>query len=181
MEKNYAFKFKSIRKVVIIGPESTGKSTLASSLAKHYNTVWVPEYARQYLDRLNREYEEKDLLEIAKGQLAGEISKEKEANDILFCDTNLLVLKVWGEFKFGFCYPEILKHIEKRKYDLYLLTYVDVPWESDPQREHPNLRDFFYNVYKKELTERNCAFVEIKGEFYERKKAAIEAIDTLVL
>jgi len=169
------------KKVVIIGPESTGKSTLASSIAKHYRTVWVPEYARDYLDRLNRPYEKPDLLEIAKGQIASEINMEKRANKILVCDTNALTLKVWSDYKYGGVETEILDQFNKRKYDLYLLTYVDVPWQEDAQREHPELREFFYSVYLNELTTLNLPFVEIKGEFYFRKKTAIEAIDDLLL
>jgi len=181
MEKDYEFGKSPIKRVAIIGPESTGKSTLAASLATHYETVWVPEYARDYIDRLGRNYEEKDLLEIAKGQIAAEINLERNAKDIIICDTNLIVIKVWGEYKYGGVDSEILEMMRKRKYDLHLLTYVDVPWMDDPQREHPHLRDFFYTVYKNELISRNLPFIEIKGEFYERKKIATQAIDSLLL
>jgi len=181
MEKDYGFGSGIIKRVALVGPESTGKSTLAASLATHYGTAWVPEYAREYIDRLGREYAERDLLEIAKGQIAAEINLEKNARGILICDTNLLVIKVWSEYKYGGCNQEILDMIKKRKYDLHLLTYIDVPWSDDPQREHPHLRDFFYTVYKNELIARNLPFIEVSGEFYERKKKAIEAIDALLL
>ncbi|HEX9650465.1 MAG TPA: ATP-binding protein [Cyclobacteriaceae bacterium] len=181
MEKDHDFGTSKARRVVVIGPESTGKSTLAASLATHYETIWVPEYAREFIDRLNREYVEKDLLDIAKGQIASEVNLESKAKRILICDTNLIVLKIWSEYKYGACNPEILKLINKRTYDLYLLTSVDVPWSDDPQREHPHLRDFFYTAYKNELIARNLPYVEISGEFYERKKRAIEAIDSLLL
>ncbi len=169
-----------LKKVVIIGPESTGKSTLTASLAKHYNTAYVPEFARHYIDRLDRPYEESDFPEIAKGQLDSEAQMEKQANGILFIDTCLIVLKVWSEHKFGACYPEIIDKINQQQYDLYLLTGTDVPWEEDPQREHPHLRDFFYNVYRKELQTRNLPFIEIQGEYYYRKKAAVKAVDDLL-
>jgi NadR type nicotinamide-nucleotide adenylyltransferase len=181
MEKDHGFGKSKARRVVVIGPESTGKSTLAASLATHYKTIWVPEYAREFIDRLNREYEEKDLLDIALGQVAYEVNLEPKANKVLICDTNLIVIKIWSEYKYGACNPEILDLIKKRTYDLYLLTYVDVPWTDDPQREHPHLRDFFYSAYKNELTSRNLPYIEISGEFYERKKRAIEAIDSLLL
>ena len=171
---------KHMKKVVIIGPECSGKTTLSSALAAHYKTNWVPEYARHYIDRLDRPYNEKDLLPMAKGQLSTEDQLIKTANKVLICDTNLLVIKVWQEHKYGGCYPEVLDRIKNRVYDLYLLTHVDIPWKDDPQREHPDLRDFFFNLYKKELLERNLPFVEIKGEFAERKKAAIAAIDKLL-
>ena len=104
----------------------------------------MPEYAREFIDRLNRDYQESDLVDIAKGQIASEVNLEAQANNLLICDTNLLVLKIWSEYKYGACDQEILDLIKKRKYDLYLLTYIDVPWADDPQREHPHLRDFFY-------------------------------------
>ena len=169
-----------MKKVVVIGPECSGKTTLSSSLATYYNTVWVPEYARHYIDRLDRPYDETDLLPIAEGQLSSEDQMLKKANKVLICDTDLLVLKVWQEHKYGACYPKILNTIKNRSYDLYLLTHVDIPWEKDPQRENPHLRDFFFNLFKKELHEKKLPFVEIKGEFYKRKKTAIEAIDGLL-
>ena len=181
MAEFISFGKRKVKKAVILGPESTGKSTLAASLAKHYNTVWVKEFARDYIDRLTREYNKTDLIEIAKGQIAEEINQEKKANNILICDTNLLTIKIWSDYKYGGVEDEILELHNKRHYDLYLLTYVDTPWENDPQREHPELREFFYSVYKNELITLSLPLVEIKGEFYERKKVAIEAIDSLLL
>ena len=170
-----------IKKVVIIGPESTGKSTLATLLAKYYNTSWVPEYAREYIDRLNRPYEERDLLDIATGQLQAEDKAIAHANKLLICDTNLLVIKVWSEHKFGACYPEVLESIKTRKYDLYLLTGIDLPWEEDPQREHPHLRSFFYDIYKQELINSGVPWVEVNGlEHFERQLCAVHAIDKLL-
>lgn len=170
-----------MKKVVIIGPESTGKSTLSSLLAKYYNTTWVPEYARDYIDHLDRPYEEKDLLEIAKGQIKAEEELEKKANRVLICDTNLLVIKVWSEHKYGACYPEILDLIKSRDYDLFLLSNIDVPWQDDPQREHPQLREFFYNIYRQELIKSGVPWVEIKGQdFYTRQNIAVKAIDKML-
>ncbi|TRX61258.1 ATP-binding protein [Fulvivirga sp. M361] len=169
-----------MKKVVVIGPECSGKTTLSSSLATYYNTTWVPEYARYYIDRLDRPYNEADLLPIAKGQLLSEDQWTKKADRIVICDTNLLVIKIWQEYKYGDCYPKVLEMIKGRTYDLYLLTHVDIPWKEDPQRENPHLRDFFFHLFKKELEEKGLPFIEIKGEFHSRKKTAIDAIDNLL-
>lgn len=177
MEKNTS---SSIKKVVIIGPESTGKSTLSSLLAKYYETSWVKEYAREFIHRLERPYEERDLLDIAKGQMQSEDRELKIANRLLICDTDLIVIKVWSEHKFGACYPEILDWIAKRKYDLYLLTNTDVPWKADPQREHPNLREFFMDIYREEIKKTGVPWIEIKGQtHFERERIAVNAIDEL--
>ena len=165
---------------MIIGPECTGKTTLAKSLAKHYNTTWVPEYARAYIDALERPYKEEDLLTIAKGQINGEQGLLQKANQVLICDTDLLVIKVWQEYKYGKCHQEILDKIKSRHYDLYLLTYIDVPWEDDPQRENPGLRDFFFETFRKELQSRGLKFIELKGELSKRKQEAVKAIDQLL-
>jgi NadR type nicotinamide-nucleotide adenylyltransferase len=169
----------SLLKVAIVGPECTGKSDLASFLATHYNTVWVPEYARAYLDNLVRPYEEHDLLTIAHGQLRLEKEWSLSANGLLFCDTTLLVIKIWSEVKYGRCDPEILHALNNSHYDLHLLTYVDIPWEDDPQREHPDKREMLYSIYHEQLTAMNLPFVEIKGERDARRKKAIEAVEAL--
>ncbi|MBW8686086.1 AAA family ATPase [Chitinophaga rhizophila] len=170
-------------RVVVIGPESTGKSTLSKQLAAHYDTLWTPEYARQYLEELKRPYEQHDLLKIAEGQLALEDELASQANRLLICDTDLHVIKVWSEHKYGNCDPAILTQIARRQYDLYLLTYVDIPWEEDPQREHPDpaMREHFYNVYRDLVIATGVPWAEIKGGFEERKEVAIAAVDQLLL
>ena len=110
------------KKIVVIGPESTGKSTLCEQLAAKFNTIWVPEFARQYLLSLGRPYHYDDLLIIAKGQLEQEdrlVASLKNA--LIFIDTDMYVMKVWCEFVFGKCHSFILDEIVKRKYDAYLL------------------------------------------------------------
>lgn len=168
-----------IIKVAIIGPECTGKSTLSEYLAQHYNTCWVQEYARTYLDKLNRPYKETDLLKIAHEQIQAEDEGLAQANKILICDTNLLVIKVWSDFKFGRCSEEILNLMRSRTYDLHLLTYIDVPWQEDPLREHPDKREALWKIYKQELEKQNLFFVDVKGERDKRRKIAVEAIDNL--
>jgi NadR type nicotinamide-nucleotide adenylyltransferase len=170
----------AIKKVAIIGPECTGKSALSQFLAEKFNTVWVPEYARAYIDNLRRPYTEGDLLTIAHGQLRIEDEWARDANTILFCDTNLYVIKVWSQFKFGAVNAEILKYITERKYDLYLLTYVDIPWEEDPQREHPDKREELYNIYKREMQQQPVPFVEIKGDREARQSDAVRAVEFLL-
>ena len=169
-----------IKKVVIIGPECTGKSELSEFLAKHFNTCWVPEYARAYLDNLPRPYEETDLLKVAPGQLKLEDESISEANRVMICDTNLLVIKIWSEFKYGRCNEEILKLIKSREYSLYLFTNIDIPWQDDVQREHPHQRKELWEMYRSELANQNTPVIEIKGERKKRREKAIQAIETLL-
>jgi NadR type nicotinamide-nucleotide adenylyltransferase len=168
------------KKVAIIGPESTGKSELSEFLAKEFNTVWVPEYARTYLDNLRRPYQFADLTEIARGQIALEEALMEKANGVLICDTDLHVIKVWSAFKFGTCDPQILEWIAIRRYDLYLLTYIDLPWEPDPYREQPDKRDLLYEMYLEEMKSQRVPFVEIKGDRAERRSVAISTIRDLL-
>lgn len=169
------------KKVAVIGPECTGKSSLSAFLADHFGTKWIPEYAREYLDNLGRPYEQHDLLAIARGQLALEDKVAETASDLLICDTNLYVIKVWSEYKYGTCDPEILDHIEKRKYDLYLLTYIDLPWTPDPLREHPHKREELFYIYETEMKNQSVPFVIIKGEGNQRYQSAIQAIEKFLL
>jgi NadR type nicotinamide-nucleotide adenylyltransferase len=169
-----------IRKIAIIGPECTGKSELSQFLANHYQADWVPEYARAYIDNLPQPYTQDDLLKIAHGQLRVEDEYARDAKKLLFCDTNLYVIKIWSEFKYGNCAEEILQQIETRRYDLYLLTYVDIPWQEDPQREHPARREELYQIYYQQMKAQSVPFVEIKGEREQRQSAAIKAIDALL-
>lgn len=175
-----AFDLPAVKKVAIIGPECTGKSDLSKYLAEYFHTEWVPEYARNYIDHLTRPYNQDDLLTIAHGQIRLEDEWLRDAKDVLICDTNLYVIKVWSEFKFGHCAPEILDHISTRQYDLYLLTYVDLPWVDDPQREHPLQREELYNIYLREMKNQKIPFAEIKGEREQRRRAAVDAIEKII-
>jgi NadR type nicotinamide-nucleotide adenylyltransferase len=166
--------------VAITGPESTGKSTLSTLLARHYHTVWVPEFARTYLDALDRPYTPWDLEQIAAGQLAAVRQALPAANRILFCDTELLVIKIWSEHAFGHCPGWILEELARQPYNLYLLLHVDLPWEPDPQREHPHLRAYFYERYKAGLQQYGFPFVEISGTHGSRFEKAVRAIDAFL-
>lgn len=181
MQNNVKPVIEQIKKIAIVGPESTGKSELSQFLARHFETAFVPEYARGYLDNLVRPYEKEDLSTIANGQQRLEETWSTSAKDVLICDTNLLVIKVWSDVKYGETDPEILKALSESHYDLHLLTYIDVPWKSDPQREHPDRREELYEIYLSELNAMNVPFVEIRGERDDRRKMAIEAIDRLLI
>jgi len=166
-------------KVAITGPESTGKSTLAEKLAAHYQAVWVPEYARDYIGRLDRPYTIEDIEAIAHGQLALEAQAQTKHVPLLFADTDLLVLKIWTEHAFGYCPAWIAEKLQEQDYNLYLLMGVDLPWEPDPQREHPHLRQYFYDWYKSELQALGVPFAEISGQHEARLQLACIQVDAL--
>jgi len=169
-----------IKRVAIIGPECTGKSELSQYLAAELNTTWVKEYAREYIDNLDRAYTPDDLVAIAKGQIALEDRLAAKANRLLVCDTNLYVIKIWSNFKYGYVDPWILQQIASRRYDLYLLTYIDIPWEDDPQREHPQQREQLYSLYLKEMEAQAVPFIEVKGDRMDRKRIAKENVEKLL-
>ena len=170
-----------ILRIAITGPESTGKSTLARKLAEHYDTSWVPEFARNYIDQLGREYTEEDLLQIAKGQLQSEGTAIEEANRILFCDTELLVIKIWAKYKYGRVDPWILSKYHDVSYDYYLLTDVDLPWVDDPQRENPEKGKFFYEWFVRELKEKGVLFDVVNGNQHKRLEMAIQLINNKII
>ncbi len=151
-----------LKRIAITGPESTGKSKLAAWLAGHYQALWVPEYARQYLEKNGPDYTPEDIVAIARGQLANENAATENASRVLFCDTDLLVTKIWCEVVFGFCPEWIEKQFHAHRYDLYLLCYPDIPWEPDPLRENPNDRKELFGLYLKILEENNLPFRIIK-------------------
>ena len=169
----------NIIRIALIGPESTSKSTLSETLAKHYKTVWVKEYAREYLSGINRKYTIDDVLQIAKEQLKHEQDLVQDANKFIFADTELIISKVWCEDVFETCPDWILKNIILNKYDLYLLTYPDLPWEADALRENPNRRDSFFNWYEKELKMMNANYAIIKDVGEQRLINSINAIENL--
>ena len=167
-------------KIVVLGPESTGKSTLCASLAQHFHCSWVPEFARRYLLELGRPYNYDDLLIIAKGQLKAEDEMAQETKGkTLFIDTDMYVMKVWCEFVFGKCHSFILDQIVERKYDLYLLCNTDLPWVKDELREYPDLenRNKLFRIYKDLMINQQTPWVEIRGRDEERVQQAIGAVN----
>lgn len=166
-----------LKKIAVIGPESTGKSQLAEDLAAYYNTIFVPEFARDYLSGLGRSYNQNDLLQIAKKQQESILYYQEKAKDFLFIDTELIVIKIWSEFKYKTVHPWIYGEVKKQAYDLYLLTNTDLPWEEDPLREHPNKRDRLLKLYVKELERRNFPYQLVSGQNKQRTLNAISIID----
>ncbi|MBW0176933.1 ATP-binding protein [Sediminibacterium sp.] len=193
-----------IHKIVILGPESTGKSTLCELLAQHYHTQWCPEFAREYLMTNGMDYTYDDLLTIAKGQLALEAEYEAMVHGpwsmvekrwvntktlrsqkhapLLFIDTDMYVMKVWCEYVFQKCHHFILDEIVHRKYDLYLLCKPDLPWTDDVLREYPDEkpRQELYQIYRDIMINQQIPWVEISGDYEERLQQAITAVDKLI-
>ncbi len=171
----------SIKRIVVIGPESTGKSTLSEGLAKALHTSWVPEYAREYLSSLPLHYTAPDLLKIAQGQIALEESKLKDANNLLICDTDLYVIKVWSEHSHHACPRWVLEQIASRPYDLYLLTDIDFDWQDDPLREHgsPEMRNYFYQQYKDIVQNSGVPWAAISGGEEQRLHTSLARISQL--
>ena len=181
-----------VKRIVILGPESTGKSTLCKQLAAHYNTIWVQEYAREYLLKNGTEYSFETLLDIAKGQVEAEelgirnweAAKKSKIGNLkseIFIDTDMYVMKVWCEFVFQKCHHWILNRIAERKYDLYLLCNIDLPWVPDELREYPDLRSRqkLYCYYKDLLINQNVPWLEISGNYEERLIKAISIVNKL--
>jgi NadR type nicotinamide-nucleotide adenylyltransferase len=193
-----------VSKIVILGPESTGKSTLCEMLAQHYDTLWCPEFAREYLLTNGTDYTFEDLLTIAKGQLALEeeyvqqipINNSQITNSkyqisntnkqipnpgLLFIDTDQYVMKVWCEYVFNDCHNWILRRIAERKYDLYLLCKPDLPWVKDALREYPDEkpRQELFHIYRDLLVQQSTPWAEISGSHKERMAKAEEAIDAI--
>jgi NadR type nicotinamide-nucleotide adenylyltransferase len=169
------------RKIVIIGPESTGKSTLSSALADALGTIWVPEYARQYLEPRSNRYDYEDMLLIAEGQLRLEAEMEQKAKRWLICDTDLYVIKVWSEHRYATVDYRILQQIAVRQYDLYLLCDTDMPWAEDPLREYPDpqMRRYFYQVYHDIVVHSGLPWVCVTGSPEQRLRQALDAIGDL--
>lgn len=184
-----------VKKIVVIGPESTGKSTLCEQLATHYNTVWVREYAREYLLQNGTAYDYDNLLDIAKGQIGGEektvgswqLAQDDQPSTIhhqpVFIDTDMYVMKVWCEFVFEKCHHWILNRIVERPYDLYLLCNVDLPWVKDELREYPDLvsRKKLYHHYKDIMVNQNVPWIDISGNYEERLQKAITAVERITV
>ncbi|WP_338356388.1 ATP-binding protein [Yeosuana marina] len=185
MEKNLKQQPSNCIKVVLFGPESTGKTTLSRHLARYYNSVWVPEYAREYLqNKWNEERktcEPKDLLPIAEGQMLLENKLAKKTDTVLICDTDLLETKVYSEaYYIGSCDPILEKHALENSYDLYFLTYIDTPWEADDLRDKPDEREAMFKAFENTLIKYRRPYVLLKGDKKERLELAVKHIDNLL-
>ena len=182
---------KPIQKIVVLGPESTGKSTLCAALASHYQTIWTPEYARQFLSEHGTKYTYDDLLTIAKGQINNEEksidlleqkiqdNKGEATTNKLIVDTDMYVMKVWCEYVFNNCHHYILEQINQRNYDLYLLCDIDLPWAADEMRDYPDAgpRLELFTIYKELLINQNTPWGIVSGSDVQRTANAIQLIE----
>lgn len=168
-----------VKRVCIFGPESTGKSTLTRRLARHFNTVAVPEYARTVLEGQQGEVRLEDMGRIVRGQIASEDALARSANRLLFCDTDPLTTTIWSDVLFGACEEWVREEAARRTYDLYLLTDVDVPWVQDVIRYLPEERLSFFDRCEHELKSRGRPYVRINGDWENRFQSAIDAVTAL--
>ena len=185
MEKNLKQTPSNCLKVVLFGPESSGKTTLSRELSNHYKTSWVKEYARDYLqekwDSVNKICELKDIIPIAQGQIKLENERSLNASKLLFSDTDLLETKVYSEMYFNdYCDPQLEKYALENHYDLYLLTDIDIPWVKDDLRDRPNNRMEMFLAFKKTLIKYKKPYVIVSGNLENRIKIAVFEIDKLL-
>ena len=183
MEKDITQNESSIKKVVICGPESTGKSTLTQELASYFKTNYVSEYARDYLqskwDDKKEVCNKDDLIKIARGQVERENANIFNSNKLIFCDTNILTTIAWSKTHYdGFCDPWLVRQSKLLKYDYYLILNVDTPWIKDDLRDRPYDRLEMFSAHKDELESHNVDFDIILGpDFENRFQKAINFIE----
>lgn len=172
---------KSIKKIAVVGPESTGKSTITQQLARHYQTAWVAEYARYYCAALTDPCTLQDEINMFHGQVALEESVLATAEkDFIFCDTTFLTVKIWSDEMMGETPQIVLDALPQRPYDLYLLMDIDLPWQEDPLRDFPHLREHFMQIWHKELQALNANYTVISG-VEDRFENALKAVDHFLL
>lgn len=169
-----------IKKIAVVGPESTGKSTMAAKLADFYQTIWVPEFARNYCANLSEACTWQDEINMFYGQLALEEELLPQAKRLLICDTTFITVKIWSDETFGKSPQEVLDALPKHTYDFYLLLNIDLPWQDDPLRDFPHKRAYFMEVWHKELQALNANYQLISGTGDERFDNAKNAVDTFM-
>ena len=169
------------RRIAVVGAESTGKTTLARALADHLNTVWAPEFARDYLLARGGRCTAEDMLIIARGQAALEEERARLANRLLVCDTDLLTTQLWHEHYFGPCPPELMETSKSRTAHLYLLCGLDVRWTADGLRDSPEHRGWFHRRFIDELEERGLPYLLVTGSPSERLATAVTAAEALLV
>lgn len=181
MEKNLTQSATEIIRVAFVGPECTGKTTLSQLLAQHFQTTWVAEYMRTYLQKKWDETKSlctwDDLLPIALGQISSENEQLTKANRYLFCDTNLLELVIYSYIYYGKCMPEIEKYALENQYDIVFLTYIDVPWQADDLRDRPNQRAFMFDKFRQMLDKYQKPYTILKGNLQERKEKVLDVLN----
>ncbi|MCY1517387.1 nicotinamide-nucleotide adenylyltransferase [compost metagenome] len=171
---------KVIKKIAIVGPESTGKSTLSWQLAQHYGVAWVPEYARYYCAALTAPCTLQDEVNMFHGQLALEDSiLATTTADFIICDTTFLTVKIWSDEMLGKTPQIVLDTLITRPYDFYVLLDIDLPWEEDPLRDFPHQREHFMKIWHEELQVLNADYVVVGG-LHDRLPNAIKVIDSFL-
>lgn len=168
-----------VRRVALVGAESTGKSTLAAALALRFGTSWVSEYAREHLGRRGGACLPGDLPIIAHAQAAAEDEMTLAADRYLFCDTDLVTTVLWSRRYFGVCDPEVARLAGARRYDLTLLLANDIPWVDDGLRDSPGRRKWFFEEFRRELTSRGRVFQVISGSGKGRFERSEDQVRTL--
>ncbi|NOZ48293.1 MAG: ATP-binding protein [Chlorobi bacterium] len=168
-----------IKKVAIIGSESTGKTELASYLSEKFNTIYIPEIAREYIEKLNRAYQYTDVVNIALKQIEAMPKYITKANNILFFDTDLIITKIWLKHVFSYMPEWMDKKIKEQQIDLYLLCNNDIEWKYDPVRENPQLREYLFYLYKNELENFNFNYKIVAGTGEKRKLNAFKSVKGL--
>lgn len=163
--------------ILVTGPESTGKSTISQFIADEYEAELITEYARTYLSKNGPGYTQEDLLTIAKHHY--ELYTNRDKKDICVCDSFLLNIKIWSEYKYGSCDPWIIEHVTSIKFDLVLLTSTDIPWAADPLRENPLNRDELFMIFKKELDAIGQQYVVLKSDKEAREKQVKQLINAI--
>ncbi|HEY5592527.1 MAG TPA: ATP-binding protein [Paludibacter sp.] len=167
-------------KVSILGPESTGKTELAKNLAEHFKAPWVPEYAREYVEKLTIPYDYNDVCNIALTQIEQEKHYEEHpelSENYVFFDTDLIITSVWFEHKYALVPDFVSERLKKDYFDFYLLCAPDLPWEPDPVREHGDDREFFFNWYKTKIEQTGKPYVIVNGSGNQRIQNAINALE----
>ena len=182
--ESYISLMHGIVRIAIVGPESTGKTTLAEALGTHYGCACTKEYARIYLEAFGPSYTEPDLLRIAHGQLMAESDGQAFASShgqrLLICDTDMITVRIWSQEKFGRCHPTIEQLARDVHYDLWLLCSPDIPWEPDPLRENPHDRDRLFALWERELKALGFPYTIIEGSEEQRMRAATNIVDVLL-
>ncbi|MFD2908913.1 DUF4301 family protein [Flavobacterium ardleyense] len=185
MEEEFKQIATDIIKIAMYGPESTGKTTLSTQLATHYNDGWIPEFARDFLqEKWDKDKEictEEDLIAIAIGQTKIENEAVLKANKFLFCDTNLLVTKVFSDIFYHRCDARLEEAAKEHEYDLIFLTYIDVPWEADDLRDSPDDREKTFKIFEKAIVKNGNPYIKIEGNKEVRFKKAVQVIDELLI
>ena len=168
-------------RVVITGPESCGKTTLLESV-KHLPEVEITkEFARYYLDDIQRPYQYEDILSIALGQISLENDALVSNKKLIIQDTDLLTLKIWCEFKYKKCHSLIKKELSNRLPSIYILCYPDIPWEYDVQRENPNDRLELFKLYEQEIEKLKVDYIILKGSKENRLNKVEQLISNLLI